>query len=104
MGKNRKTRQRKKVSRPKRVYRQSVSPWHVYMIECLNGALYTGITNDLEKRLKTHQIGKGAKYTKVFGVRGMVYNEEVGPRVEAMKREREIKHWSRERKLILINK
>ena len=104
MGQNRKTRQRKKVSRSKRVYHQSVSPWHVYMIECLNGALYTGITNDLAKRFVAHQIGKGAKYTKVFGVRRMVYNEEVGPRVEAMKREREIKRWPRKKKLALINK
>ena len=104
MGKNRKTRQRKKTRWLKRVYRQSSSPWHVYIIECLNGALYTGITNDLAKRLAAHQTGKGAKYTKVFGVRAMVYNEEAGTRVKAMKREREIKRWPRQRKLSLINK
>ena len=81
-----------------------MSLWYVYILECQNGHLYTGITNDLEKRLKAHQKGRGAKYTKVFGVRGMVYNEEAGTKVEAMKREREIKCWPRKRKLALINK
>lgn len=74
------------------------------MIECLNGALYTGITNDLQKRLHAHQTGTGAKYTRVFGVKAMVYNEEVGLRVQAMKREALIKRWPRDKKLALINK
>jgi putative endonuclease len=104
MGKDRKARQRKEIKRVKRSYQQSASPWHVYIIECLNGTLYTGITNDLQRRLHAHQTGRGARYTRIFGVRAMVYNEEAGTRVAAMKRESEIKSWSRERKEALLNK
>ena len=86
------------------MYHQSEASWHLYIIECLNGHLYTGITNDLAGRFLAHQKGKGAKYTKVFGVKALVYHEQVGTRVEAMKREWEVKSWPRDKKQVLINK
>ena len=48
----------------KRVANAAASPWHLYLIECRNGTLYAGITNDLERRYAQHASGKGAKYTR----------------------------------------
>jgi putative endonuclease len=61
--------------------------------------LYTGYTNDLEKRLETHRKGLGAKYVKARLPCEMIYHEEFATKSEAMKREYEIKHFSRERKI-----
>ncbi|MBI3601782.1 MAG: GIY-YIG nuclease family protein [Candidatus Omnitrophica bacterium] len=71
-------------------------------MECENGALYTGMTNDLSKRLLRHKKGTGARYTKTFGVKNIVYWEKFSLRVEAMRREAEIKKWSRKNKEELI--
>lgn len=76
---------------------------YVYMVECVDGTLYTGWTNRLEKRLKAHNQGKdGAKYTKVRRPVKLVYYEGFGTREEAMSRERQIKRLSREEKLKLM--
>lgn len=81
-----------------------MATWYVYILECSDKTLYTGITNDLEQRLKKHIEKKGAKYTRSRGVRKIVYSEEHPTRSDAMKREREIKSWSRGEKLRLIKK
>ncbi|MGG7323810.1 GIY-YIG nuclease family protein [Clostridium baratii] len=77
---------------------------YVYIIKCSDDSLYTGWTNDLEKRFKKHQEGKGAKYTKGRGPLELVYFEEYETKVQAMKREYEIKKMSREKKIKLISK
>ncbi|GAA0860005.1 MULTISPECIES: GIY-YIG nuclease family protein [Clostridium] len=77
---------------------------YVYIIKCSDDSLYTGWTNDLEKRFKKHQEGKGAKYTRGRGPLELVYFEEYETKVQAMKREYEIKKMSREKKIKLISK
>ncbi len=76
--------------------------WYLYILQCANGSLYTGITNNLEKRLKAHQKGKGSWYTRVFGAEKILYTEECGDKSHAFKRELEIKRWPRKKKLMLI--
>ncbi|HUO50099.1 MAG TPA: GIY-YIG nuclease family protein [Candidatus Paceibacterota bacterium] len=81
-------------------------PCHVYMVRCSDGSLYTGITNDLEKRLAQHNGKKwgGAKYTSSRGPVELVYIEKYETRKEAAKREWEIKHTlSHQDKLQLIS-
>lgn len=76
---------------------------YVYILRCNDNSLYTGWTNNLEKRLKTHLAGKGAKYTKARLPVELVYYEEFEDKIEAMKREYKIKQLSRKEKLKLFN-
>ena len=78
--------------------------WFVYILECLNGTLYTGSTNNLERRVKQHTNGQGATYTRIFGVKAILYSEEFEERIIALRREREIKKFPRIKKLALIKK
>ena len=75
--------------------------WCLYILECSDGTLYTGITNDFERRLSEHQDGKGAKYTRGRRPVKLVYSEECGDRSVASKRESEIKYMRRTAKLLL---
>lgn len=75
---------------------------YVYIIRCKDKSLYTGWTNNLERRFRAHQEGKGAKYTKGRGPLELVYFEEFEEKIKAMKREYEIKKMSREKKLKMI--
>lgn len=77
---------------------------YVYMLECSDKTLYTGWTNDLNKRLATHSNGKGAKYTRCRLPVKLVYFEEHDDKISAQKREYAIKQLSRTQKLNLINK
>ena len=75
----------------------------VYILECADASLYTGITNDLEKRLAAHNSGKdGARYTRGRRPVRLVYSEECGKRGDALKREAAIKKLPRMEKLRLI--
>ena len=76
--------------------------YFVYIIECGDKSLYTGITNDLERRFKAHKTGKGGHYTSAKKVVRIVYSEKHPDRSSALKRESEIKGWRRGRKLDLI--
>jgi putative endonuclease len=76
--------------------------WTVYMLECADTSLYTGITVDLDRRLEEHSKGKGAKYTKHRGPFTLVFNERQETRGQALKREAAIKAMTREEKLGLI--
>ena len=76
--------------------------YYVYILLCRDKTLYTGITTDPERRLRMHQQGTGAKYTRVHGALEMVYLEEAEDRSAASKREAAIKKLSREEKLRLI--
>lgn len=77
-------------------------PYVVYILECGDGTLYTGITNDLKQRMKCHQLGKGAKYTRGRLPVRLRFVEKVGDKSRALKREREIKKMSREKKWKLV--
>lgn len=74
----------------------------VYILRCKDNSLYTGYTNDLENRLKAHQDGKGAKYTRGRGPFQVVYIEKFDTKEEALKREYDIKQLKRKGKLLLI--
>lgn len=78
--------------------------WFCYILECSDGTLYTGITNDLEMRIRTHNIGKGAKYTRNRLPVKLKWSEVVENRSEASKLEYKIKKLSRSQKLILFSK
>ena len=65
--------------------------WWVYLLRCGEGTLYCGIALDVEARLKQHQEGKGAKYTRGRGPLVLVYREALGTKAEALRRERVIK-------------
>ncbi len=75
---------------------------YVYMLRCRDGSLYTGWTNDLEKRLKAHNSGSASKYTRTRLPAELVYFEEWESKEAAMSREWHIKRLSREEKLKLI--
>jgi len=75
--------------------------WYVYIIECLDGKFYTGITQDLKRRLKEHNH-KGSHFTSYNPIRSFLYSEEYPTRIEAEKREAQIKRWSRNKKNALI--
>lgn len=78
--------------------------YYVYILECNDGTLYTGITKDIEQRLNEHNhTDKGAKYTKVRRPVKLVYQEASQDRSSASKREYAIKKLSREKKLELIH-
>ncbi|MCR5501531.1 MAG: GIY-YIG nuclease family protein [Lachnospiraceae bacterium] len=77
-------------------------PYTVYILECADGTLYTGITNDPERRLKAHSEGKGAKYTRSRRPLKLVYQKVCGEKGEALREELRIKALSREKKLCLI--
>ena len=77
---------------------------YVYIIRCKDNSLYTGWTNNLEKRFNDHNNGKGAKYTKGRGPLELVYYETFQDKRDAMKREYEIKKLSKDEKEELIKK
>jgi putative endonuclease len=77
-------------------------PYFVYIIECSNKALYTGITNDLQRRFAQHQTGQGGHYTSYNPAVNLRYYKEYKNRSGAAKREAQIKAWSRTKKLALI--
>ncbi len=77
---------------------------YVYMLRCRDGSLYTGWTNDLEKRLKAHNSGVASKYTRARLPAELVYFEEWESKEAAMSREWHIKRLTREEKLKLIDR
>jgi putative endonuclease len=77
-------------------------PFYCYILECADGTYYTGWTTDPERRLKQHNKGIGARYTRSRLPVNMVYIEPQPDRTTAMKRERAIKRLSHERKMKLI--
>ena len=76
--------------------------YYVYMLKCADGSLYTGYTNDLQKRVDAHNSGRGAKYTKSRLPVRLVYSEEHESKSSALKREAEIKKLTRSQKERLI--
>ena len=74
----------------------------VYIVRCADGTLYTGYTIDLEKRVIAHNDGKGAKYTASRRPVALVYSEACGSLSAALRREHQIKSWTRARKAALV--
>ncbi len=77
---------------------------YVYIVECKDTTLYTGWTTDIQRRIKEHNEGKGAKYTRCRYPVVLKYYEEFDNKQEAMKREYEIKQLTRQKKIDLFNK
>lgn len=75
---------------------------YTYMVKCKDETIYTGWTNNLEKRMKAHNEGKGARYTRSRRPVELVYYEEFATKEEAMRRENAIKRLSRSQKIKII--
>lgn len=88
----------KKISMAKK----TAEPWYVYILRCADGSLYTGITNNVERRLETHRSGKGARFTRTRLPVEPVYRESCVSRAAALIREYAIKSFSRPQKDRLI--
>ena len=73
-----------------------------YMVECADGTFYTGWSTDPERRVKVHNAGRGAKYTRMRRPVKLIYQEELPDKSSALKRERAIKKLSRKRKETLV--
>jgi putative endonuclease len=78
--------------------------WTVYILECSDQTLYTGITNDLIRRVAQHNAGQGAKYTRGRAPLKLVYRESCEDKSQALRREIQIKALSRAKKIELITK
>jgi putative endonuclease len=78
--------------------------YHVYILECADKSLYTGITKDLHRRFKEHRAGRGGHFTASRKAVKIKYSEVRKDRSSALKRESEIKSWPRKKKLSLISK
>ena len=83
--------------------RPSPSRWLVYILRCRDGSLYTGITNDLDKRLKAHAAGKASRYTRSRLPVALAYTEPQPTKSRALKREAAIKKLSRPQKIRLLS-
>ncbi|MDO8408032.1 MAG: GIY-YIG nuclease family protein [bacterium] len=76
--------------------------YFVYIMECKDGSLYTGITTNIARRFAEHKAGVGGRYTRSKEVMRIAYSEQHPDRSSAQKREMEIKGWHRDKKLNLI--
>lgn len=81
---------------------EKLCKWTVYILKCNDDTYYTGITNDLNKRISDHESGNGAKYTRGRGPFQTVFSEQHLDRSSASKREFEIKKLNRQQKTNLI--
>lgn len=77
--------------------------WYVYILECQDGAYYTGITDNLERRFSEHMSGKGGVYTERNRPKAIIYLESHDTRELAENREKQIKRWSKAKKKALIH-
>jgi putative endonuclease len=77
--------------------------WYLYVLKCADGSLYTGVTNNIEKRMGDHKNGVGSKYVRSRLPFELLYQEEFESKQEAMKREFAVKKLSRKQKLELLH-
>ena len=75
------------------------TPWHVYILECNNGSFYTGVTNNVEARMKKHATGKGSKYVYRKGFKKLLRTKKCKDKSDACKCEYAIKQLPRAKKL-----
>ena len=83
---------------------EDLNPYYCYIVRCKDDSLYTGITNNIERRIAVHNKGKGGAYTASRCPVVLVYSERVGSKGDALRRELEIKSLTRSQKLALIDK
>lgn len=78
--------------------------WYVYILKCYDGSFYTGITSDINRRIKEHNLDdkKASKYVRVRRPANLIYQEKLETKSKALKRENEIKGWNRQKKIDLI--
>jgi putative endonuclease len=76
--------------------------WYFYIVKCRDGSFYSGITNNIEHRIKEHNKGTGAKYTSGRRPVKLIYSEKHATVSAAMKRESQVKNWSRTKKERLV--
>ena len=76
--------------------------WFVYVLLCEDQSFYTGISNNLEKRFSDHKNGKGGYYTRSHKPIKLIYSEQLPTKSEALKREKQIKGWSRNKKIRVL--
>lgn len=81
---------------------KKAEPWFLYMLRCSDGSLYTGVTNNLERRLTMHNKGTASRYTRTRLPVEMLYHETCASRTQAMVRECAVKAFSRKQKDELI--
>ena len=77
--------------------------WVVYMVECSDGSIYTGLTSDMERRWNEHTGAKGSKYTSFHRAVKLLWTESHDDQQSAEKREMQIKRWTRRKKLALAS-
>ncbi|MBN1869007.1 MAG: GIY-YIG nuclease family protein [Candidatus Omnitrophica bacterium] len=82
--------------------RQPGQPWFLYILRCQDDTFYTGVTKDLERRLKMHNEGKASRYTRVRRPVTLIYHEDCASRAQALVLECQVKALSREEKARLI--
>jgi putative endonuclease len=78
--------------------------WSVYLVECADGTLYCGVSNDVDARLAAHNAGRGARYTRGRAPVRLVWREACGARGDALRRERQVKALPRAAKLALTRR
>lgn len=78
--------------------------YNLYILRNIHNCLYIGQTNNLQRRLNDHRTRQGAKFVKDYGDFNLVYTEQFETRLEAMSREKQLKHWTRAKKEALICK
>ena len=87
---------------PKKVLQQAAQDWFVYIVQCADNTLYTGIARNVSERIAKHNAGSGAKYTRTRTPVTELYRESCADRSQATKRELAIKKLTRKQKLALI--
>lgn len=80
-----------------------VVPWFVYIVRCRDGSLYTGATNDLDKRVRAHNDGKGARYTRSRRPVVLVFSRRARDKSSALRQEYRLKQLTRLEKLALTS-
>ena len=79
-----------------------MSQYYVYIMASRRGTLYTGVTNDLERRVHEHKHGLGSQFTRKYNISKLAYYETTGDITSAIEREKQIKAWRRTKKVALI--
>ena len=84
------------------MHTELVEVWYLYILKCSDGSLYTGVTPNLQRRTKSHNNGSGGRYTRCRLPVSLIYSESYSTKSEALKRELQVKGWSRAKKESLI--
>jgi putative endonuclease len=94
--------QEKEKKKRRGAKRRAEKPWFLYILKCSDNSFYTGITNDLSRRLKMHSSGRASHYTRTHGPVELLYQELCGSRTEALVRECAVKAFSKKKKEELV--